>query len=120
MLYFLILIFKALAGNSHFFQCVFKVDPQYVIIGPTDLYAFLNSVCSRWYLQYIENVNLHFSILGVRFDASDEDIKKYYRKQAVLVHPDKVSLGIKQRGNNIGMISCSSQNLYALGFYLAF
>ena len=36
----------------------------------------------------------YFSILGVRFDASDEDIKKYYRKQAVLVHPDKVSVKI--------------------------
>ncbi|XP_041359014.1 uncharacterized protein LOC121375566 [Gigantopelta aegis] len=30
-----------------------------------------------------------YSILGLRADASDEDIKKYYRKQAVLVHPDK-------------------------------
>ena len=31
------------------------------------------------------------SILGVRSDATDEVIKKYYRRQAVLVHPDKVS-----------------------------
>ncbi|KAK6178775.1 hypothetical protein SNE40_011285 [Patella caerulea] len=30
-----------------------------------------------------------YSILGLRADASDEDVKKYYRKQAVLVHPDK-------------------------------
>ncbi|CAL1532632.1 unnamed protein product [Lymnaea stagnalis] len=30
-----------------------------------------------------------YSILGLRADATDEDIKKYYRKQAVLVHPDK-------------------------------
>lgn len=32
---------------------------------------------------------LYCSILGVRCDASDEEIKRYYRKQAVLVHPDK-------------------------------
>ncbi len=31
------------------------------------------------------------SILGLRHDATDEEIKKYYRKQAILVHPDKVS-----------------------------
>ncbi|XP_046329275.1 uncharacterized protein LOC124113072 [Haliotis rufescens] len=30
-----------------------------------------------------------YSILGLRSDSSDEDIKKYYRRQAVLVHPDK-------------------------------
>ncbi|CAD5118333.1 DgyrCDS7046 [Dimorphilus gyrociliatus] len=30
-----------------------------------------------------------YSILGLKWNASDEDIKKYYRKQAVLVHPDK-------------------------------
>ncbi|GFS21344.1 DnaJ-like protein subfamily C member 14 [Elysia marginata] len=30
-----------------------------------------------------------YSILGLRADSSDEEIKKYYRKQAVLVHPDK-------------------------------
>ena len=32
---------------------------------------------------------LYCSILGVRCDASDGEIKRYYRKQAVLVHPDK-------------------------------
>ncbi|KAJ8306574.1 hypothetical protein KUTeg_017119 [Tegillarca granosa] len=30
-----------------------------------------------------------YSILGLRSDATDDDIRKYYRKQAVLVHPDK-------------------------------
>lgn len=30
-----------------------------------------------------------YSILGLRCDASDEDIKKYYKRQAILVHPDK-------------------------------
>jgi DnaJ family protein C protein 14 len=27
--------------------------------------------------------------LGLTVDSSDDDIKKYYKKQAVLVHPDK-------------------------------
>lgn len=30
-----------------------------------------------------------YSILGLRCDCSDDDIRKYYRKQAILVHPDK-------------------------------
>jgi len=30
-----------------------------------------------------------YSILGVRSDCSDETIRRYYKKQAVLVHPDK-------------------------------
>ncbi|KAI0232582.1 hypothetical protein LSAT2_017106 [Lamellibrachia satsuma] len=29
------------------------------------------------------------SVLGVGVDASDEDIKRFYRRQAILVHPDK-------------------------------
>ena len=33
-----------------------------------------------------------FSILGLRADAADDDIKRYYRRQAVLVHPDKVTV----------------------------
>lgn len=32
-----------------------------------------------------------FSILGVTNTCSDDDIKKYYKRQAVLVHPDKNS-----------------------------
>ncbi|KAI5711861.1 hypothetical protein M8J75_003704 [Diaphorina citri] len=30
-----------------------------------------------------------YSILGVAPDCTDDDIKKYYRRQAILVHPDK-------------------------------
>lgn len=30
-----------------------------------------------------------YSILGVTQDCTDEDIKKYYKRQAFLVHPDK-------------------------------
>ncbi|KAH3695773.1 uncharacterized protein LOC127862223 [Dreissena polymorpha] len=30
-----------------------------------------------------------YSILGLKATATDDDIKKYYRRQAVLVHPDK-------------------------------
>ena len=32
---------------------------------------------------------IFYSILGVSRDCSDEEIKRYYRKQAILVHPDK-------------------------------
>ena len=32
-----------------------------------------------------------YAVLGVGDHASDDDIKKYYRKQCVMVHPDKVS-----------------------------
>lgn len=35
-----------------------------------------------------------FSILGLRYDVADDEVKKYYRKQAVLVHPDKASLTV--------------------------
>jgi len=30
------------------------------------------------------------SILGLTRDCADDDIRRYYRRQAVLVHPDKV------------------------------
>lgn len=30
-----------------------------------------------------------YSILGVTHDCTDDDIKKYYKRQAFLVHPDK-------------------------------
>ncbi|XP_062593741.1 dnaJ homolog dnj-5-like [Saccostrea cucullata] len=30
-----------------------------------------------------------YSILGLRYEVTDEEIKRYYKKQAVLVHPDK-------------------------------
>ena len=31
-----------------------------------------------------------YSILGVARNSTEEEIKKHYRKQAMLVHPDKV------------------------------
>ena len=31
-----------------------------------------------------------YSILGLKVDCTDEEIRKYFRRQAVLVHPDKV------------------------------
>ena len=33
-----------------------------------------------------------YSILGLRNDVTDDEIKRYYRRQAVLVHPDKVTM----------------------------
>lgn len=35
-----------------------------------------------------------YMVLGLRADCKDDDIKRYYKKQAVLVHPDKVSFFI--------------------------
>lgn len=32
-----------------------------------------------------------YSILGVARTSTEEEIKRHYRKQAMLVHPDKVS-----------------------------
>uniref|UniRef100_A0A183EKT6 J domain-containing protein n=1 Tax=Gongylonema pulchrum TaxID=637853 RepID=A0A183EKT6_9BILA len=32
-----------------------------------------------------------YVILGLRADCTDDDIKRYFKRQAVLVHPDKVS-----------------------------
>ena len=34
-------------------------------------------------------VSVCASILGVTHDCTDADIKKYYKRQALLVHPDK-------------------------------
>lgn len=35
-----------------------------------------------------------YVVLGLRADCKDDDIRRYYKKQAVLVHPDKVSFPI--------------------------
>ena len=57
-------------------------------------YIFLHAgTCTQWIVcisSWMRWCCLCCSILGLRSDASSDDIKKYYRKQAVLVHPDKV------------------------------
>lgn len=35
-------------------------------------------------------MDFYYSILGLKVDCTDEEIRKYFRRQAVLVHPDKV------------------------------
>jgi preprotein translocase subunit Sec63 len=47
-------------------------------------YNFLNVQYFYYYC-----VASYFSILGVTPHCTDDDIKKYYKRQAVLVHPDK-------------------------------
>ena len=47
-------------------------------------------MCSLMLCVNVYRIDVTCSILGLRKDCSDEDIRKYYRRQAVLVHPDKV------------------------------
>ena len=46
--------------------------------------------------------------------ATDDDIKKYYRKQAVLVHPDKVSILLRKSFFIKSGISCHLVQCLAL------
>ncbi|MFV0522284.1 MAG: TerB family tellurite resistance protein [Mangrovibacterium sp.] len=49
--------------------------------------ADFNSIKSM----FVADVNAAYSILGITPDATDDEIKKAYRKMAVKYHPDKVS-----------------------------
>lgn len=55
-----------------------------------------------------------YSILGLRSDVSDEEIKRFYRRQAVLVHPDKVSSRLKTFWQQRQYLLCASVYLICL------
>ena len=56
------------------FSCTHHISDLFLLIN-------LSTVCT-----------CYFSILGLKASATDEDIRRYYKRQAVLVHPDKVNL----------------------------
>jgi DnaJ like chaperone protein len=60
-----------------------KLISEYMGIGISDF----NSIKSMFY----SDTHVAYSILGINPDASNDEIKKAYRKMAVEYHPDKVS-----------------------------
>ncbi len=64
---------------NKFFFCTFKKN--FLILGEEALKRLLSCRGQDAY-----------SILGLRLDCTDEEVKCYYRRQAILVHPDKVIL----------------------------
>lgn len=55
------------------------------------MYCFSRAIAALCLNIHIKVEIFYFSILGLRYDVTDDEVKKYYRKQAVLVHPDKVT-----------------------------
>ena len=55
------------------------------------MYCLSRAIAAWWLNMHIKVEIFYFSILGLRYDVTDDEVKKYYRKQAVLVHPDKVT-----------------------------
>jgi hypothetical protein len=51
--------------------------------------CFSMSCANIYYIYELWEEKICFSILGVTPHCTDDDIKKYYKRQAVLVHPDK-------------------------------
>ena len=64
------------------------------------------------------NTNDLYEVLGVQKEASKDDIKKAYRKMALLVHPDRVPMEEKEKatakfqllGNQVATIIHISTN----------
>lgn len=83
LLHYLFGIAKA-DGHTHQSEVdVIQLISNYMGVGSIDF----NSIKSMFY----SDVNVAYRILGLDKNASDDDIKKAYRKMAIEYHPDKVA-----------------------------
>ena len=86
LLHYLMGIAYADGQIDHDEEYVLKLIGEYLNINTNDYHSIL--------AMFVHNDTWAYDILGVDKNATDEDVKKAYRKMAVKYHPDKVaSLG---------------------------